>query len=132
MTTGMAHEQDPVFDEDDALRQCLGRMDLLRKVLTACSENLPRLEEALAAELAAEDRARLRKVAHTIKGAAGNISARRVFFSAEALEHVLQSGDERSVREKAELLERELLVLERAITEVLGTAEVSGHREPGI
>jgi CheY-like chemotaxis protein/HPt (histidine-containing phosphotransfer) domain-containing protein len=119
----------PVFEEEEALRQCLGRRELLHKVLMAFVDNVPRLTGALAAELAKADLTGLGRVAHTIKGAAGNISAKRVFSSAMALEQVARSGEERLARETAEILERELLVLERTLTMVLETAEVPAHRD---
>ncbi len=121
--------QQPVFEEEEALRQCLGRRDLLHKVLTAFVDNVSRLTGALAAELAKADLTGLGRVAHTIKGAAGNISAKRVFSSAMALEQVARSGEERLARETAEILERELLILERTLTMVLETSEVPVHRD---
>jgi two-component system, sensor histidine kinase and response regulator len=50
----------PVFEEEEALRQCLGRRDLLHKVLTAFVDNVSRLTGALAAELAKARRENIR------------------------------------------------------------------------
>jgi hypothetical protein len=46
-----------------------------------------------------------------------------------ALEQVARSGEERLARETAEILERELLILERTLTMVLETAEIPVHRD---
>jgi CheY-like chemotaxis protein len=108
-----------VFEPEEALKQCLGKKELLRKILVTFLDNLPKLTGAVDEEFAQNDMKGIGRVAHTIKGAAGNIAAHRLFDAAQALEQAAKAGDESESREAAEILEREALLLERTLHSVL-------------
>lgn len=74
-----------------------------------------RNRKALDAALATRDFARLRDVAHTLKGSAGVFSASRVVASAAQVEKAARATDEAECRRCVNELMRELGVLAGAL-----------------
>ena len=68
----------PVFDYDDFLERMDGDMDLLKEVIEIFLDDSPNLLAALRLALRSRDAAAMEKAAHTLKGAAANISAKRL------------------------------------------------------
>jgi CheY-like chemotaxis protein/HPt (histidine-containing phosphotransfer) domain-containing protein len=118
-----AGDRVPVLDADEALAQCLGNPALLRKILVAFLDHLPRMHGAITQALAERDLDALTRASHTLKGTAGNISAQRVFEVARILEQSARAGALGEAADYAEELERELLLLERAVHASLETCE---------
>jgi len=82
----------PVFDRVELLERLGGREDMLGRFLEMFSRNVAGYMEQLRAAAERGDIEQLRIQSHTIKGAAGNISARTVRETAAALEAHAREG----------------------------------------
>ena len=84
----------PGLDQEAGLKRVLGKtgayLDMLRKYASNQRETLPQIRTLLA-QAACEEAIRL---AHTLKGVAGNIGAGSIMHQAARLETSLQSGEE--------------------------------------
>ncbi len=81
------------FDVDE-MRQRLGDDDeLIADVIHMFIEDCPRTVQAITAALDIADAARVRALAHALKGSAGTLSAHRVAHAAHALEALGDSND---------------------------------------
>ena len=76
----------PVFDYDDFLERMDGDMDLLKEVVEIFLEDAPNLVAALRLAVRAGNAEAMERAAHTLKGAAANISAKRL----QQLSHIMQ------------------------------------------
>jgi signal transduction histidine kinase/HPt (histidine-containing phosphotransfer) domain-containing protein len=87
-TPPAAEEPPPekVVDEDTLLERCGGDPDLAREIIQMYLEEQPKLLSAIHAALADRDGVLLHRMAHTLKGAAGNFGAARVVAAALRLE----------------------------------------------
>jgi HPt (histidine-containing phosphotransfer) domain-containing protein len=74
----------PQFDEADVLDRLGGDREILTEVAAIFRHTAPDLTGEMRAALDRRDAPALRRAAHTLKGAAGNLSAKRL--SAVALE----------------------------------------------
>jgi two-component system, sensor histidine kinase and response regulator len=104
-----------LFDAQEALRQCLGSGDLLRRVIRSFLDSVPGCRQALQDAFAAGNLAALAKAAHSLKGASGSIAANRCHSAAFALERSAKGGNEVQSREGLERLGNELDALEAAL-----------------
>jgi len=66
----------PVFDYDDFIERMDGDMDLLKEVLEIFLEDAPSLMGALRLAIRGGEKDAMERAAHTLKGAAANISAK--------------------------------------------------------
>jgi signal transduction histidine kinase/DNA-binding response OmpR family regulator/HPt (histidine-containing phosphotransfer) domain-containing protein len=82
----------PVFDRAELLERLGGREEMLGRFLEMFTRNVASYMEQLRAAAERGDAEQLRIQAHTIKGAAGNISARMVRETAAALEAHAREG----------------------------------------
>jgi signal transduction histidine kinase/CheY-like chemotaxis protein/HPt (histidine-containing phosphotransfer) domain-containing protein len=82
----------PIFDRAELLERLGGRDDMLGRFLEMFSRNVAGYMEQLRSAAERGDAEQLRIQAHTIKGAAGNISARVVRETAAALEALAREG----------------------------------------
>ncbi|HIJ94322.1 MAG TPA: response regulator [Desulfuromonadales bacterium] len=82
----------PVFDRAELLERLGGRDDMMGRFLEMFSRNVAGYMEQLRSAAERGDTEQLRIQAHTIKGAAGNISARVVRETAAALETLAREG----------------------------------------
>jgi CheY-like chemotaxis protein/HPt (histidine-containing phosphotransfer) domain-containing protein len=82
----------PVFDRQELLERLGGREEMLGRFIDMFSENVAEYMVALGLAVENRDQEQLRIQAHTIKGAAGNISARRVRETASAIETHAREG----------------------------------------
>jgi signal transduction histidine kinase/CheY-like chemotaxis protein/HPt (histidine-containing phosphotransfer) domain-containing protein len=85
-------EAKPVFDRDELLERLGGREEMLGRFIDMFSRNVAGYLEKLITAVEQGDSEQLRIQAHTIKGAAGNISARRVRETAAAIEMHAREG----------------------------------------
>jgi signal transduction histidine kinase/CheY-like chemotaxis protein/HPt (histidine-containing phosphotransfer) domain-containing protein len=82
----------PVFDRKDLLERLGGREEMLGRFITMFTKNVSGYLESLAAAIAQKDCEQIRIQAHTIKGAAGNISACRMRETAAVMESLARDG----------------------------------------
>lgn len=89
--------QTPILDAETlaTLRQAQipGEPDFVGELVEALVIEAPDLLERMQAGLAALDAVMLRRAAHSLKSAAGNLGARRLRDVCEALELMASSGD---------------------------------------
>ncbi|MDR3159108.1 MAG: response regulator [Zoogloeaceae bacterium] len=104
----------PGLNLEDGLRRVLGKKrlyrDLLEKFLTNQAQTLP----ALRAALAADDRAQIARLAHGLRGVAGNIGATEIAAAAARLESICRAMQD------AKPSEREHLALKDCLAELEG------------
>jgi PAS domain S-box-containing protein len=83
----------PIFDRSGVLERMMGDETLLRVVLDAFVEDLPRQLQALKESLSSADAATSARHAHSIKGAAANVGGERVRRIAMMMEKSADEGD---------------------------------------
>jgi two-component system sensor histidine kinase/response regulator len=86
-----AHERQPPLDRDLLVRRCMGRLDLVDRLLRSFEsrfpEDLSRIENCLRAKNFEE----LSRLVHQAKGAAANISAPELHSNMSQLEQALRT-----------------------------------------
>lgn len=103
-----AAEETPVFDEAAALRRMDGDRSLLTSLLERFAVELDRQTAELHALILANDHEGARKLAHTLKGTAGNLSCERVRRQAQHLETLARDQMPAGLLESAwEILNKE-------------------------
>jgi CheY-like chemotaxis protein/HPt (histidine-containing phosphotransfer) domain-containing protein len=90
----------PVFNRSDLLERLGGREDMLERFIEMFRKNVAGYMESLAAAIERKDGEQMRIQAHTIKGAAGNISASRMRETASVIESLAREGQLDEVTEK--------------------------------
>ena len=85
-------ESVPVFDRNELLERLGGREEMLERFISMFIRNTAGFLESLITAVEAGDPEQTRIQAHTIKGAAGNISARRIWETAAAMEQHAREG----------------------------------------
>ncbi len=103
------------FDKAQALSRVGGDEELLRELIGVFLEECPRWLADVRAALAAGDAQKLRRAAHTIKGAVDNCGAGSAFESALRLERIGGEGRLAEADEAFASLEAELARLEPAL-----------------
>lgn len=83
----------PVFDYDDFLYRIDGDVDLLKEVIQIFLEDTPGLLTNLYAEIKGGDTEAVERAAHTLKGAAANISAKRLQQLSQHIQLALKEND---------------------------------------
>lgn len=81
------------WDEDAALKMVRGRHDRLAELLNTFSDSLPERHQRLENALIVQDSEALQKAAHSIKGSAGQLHAKRLMLQALALEMAAREND---------------------------------------
>jgi two-component system sensor histidine kinase/response regulator len=81
------------FDEAELLERLGGDREILGEVVAIFRHSTPELVADIRGAIDARDLARLRSAAHTLKGAAGNLSAKRLAALALEVETASQSSD---------------------------------------
>lgn len=84
---------DPVIDFPAVLERVEDDRDLLGELARLFLEELPERLSAIDEALDTHDAKGLEKVAHALKGSAGNLAAMTVFEAAKQLEHIGRTGD---------------------------------------
>ena len=114
------HEESlPVFNRAELLERVGGREELLGKFIEMFTRNVSSYIEALMSAAERGDGEELRIQAHTIKGAAGNISARRLRETAFSIEINAREGRLDDATALIPKLKEDMLAFER---EVAGSA----------
>ena len=86
-------EDAEVLDWQEALRLLDGKPQLLLQVLAAFRKEYADAAGRLSGLLAGGDRAAAKRLAHSLRGAAGNLAARSVFRLAGELEHAIAANE---------------------------------------
>jgi HPt (histidine-containing phosphotransfer) domain-containing protein len=87
----------PALDMEELLSRCMGRVDLLEKLLANFDGYLTPQVSELEQAVQLQDAELVRRIAHRLKGAALTVSARALSQSAERLEaRMLSTSSDRS------------------------------------
>jgi HPt (histidine-containing phosphotransfer) domain-containing protein len=81
-----------VFDRKELLQRLGGREEMVGRFIDMFTRNVEGYMESLQSSVVCGDADQIRIKAHAIKGAAGNISARRVWETASTLEANAREG----------------------------------------
>ncbi|MDD2364689.1 MAG: response regulator [Desulfuromonadaceae bacterium] len=98
----------PVFDREEFLERIGGRVEMLPKFLGMFFKNVAGYMEKLHSAKDSADVEKFRIQAHTIKGAAGNISAKQMRATAAAMELLTREGKFEEAAKMTPLLEEDL------------------------
>jgi HPt (histidine-containing phosphotransfer) domain-containing protein len=96
-----------IWNNKEALERLGGSEDILEKIMAVFIVELESELQKLHKAIADEDRDEVKLHAHTIKGAAGNVSAPRVQESAKTLEHAAKEEEFSKLELFLEALERD-------------------------
>jgi HPt (histidine-containing phosphotransfer) domain-containing protein len=99
-----------------------GEPDVLREVLTTFITDVPRRIDALVEAAAGGRGGDVARGAHSLKGSAGNIGARRLQQLAADLEDAVGHGRVGELRDRADAVRREFATLEHEIRRILSGA----------
>ncbi|MCE5277567.1 MAG: response regulator [Planctomycetaceae bacterium] len=111
------------FDLADLQRRCLNNVQFMDKMLGKFAETIPGELHKLEAAAAAGNAPETRRLAHSIKGAAANLSAGQLRQAAYAVEQAGQAGD---ITAAAQRLPRVRAELERCLEAIPGILTVGG------
>jgi HPt (histidine-containing phosphotransfer) domain-containing protein len=84
-------ENPPVFDYADFLARIDGDVDLLKEVIAIFLEDTPRLLSDLYTAIERDDLVAVERAAHTLKGAAANISACRLYAISQETQQAVKN-----------------------------------------
>ena len=104
----------PILNREELLNRVGGDEGLIEILAGAFRDDAPRHISAFHAALQANDSAAARKVAHTIKGCAGNLAGRRLCEFAKSLEQIA-TEDLTAAKQSLPQLEQEVNALLDAI-----------------
>lgn len=118
MTSEPAMPAEPIFDLTDMRQRLMGNENLIRKTALSMLDYLPSVLEEFKAHVASGHLEEAGMSAHSIKGMAGNVSAKALSACALEMEHACKEGDlERLGRGVAEI-ERHFLDFRQEIEQV--------------
>lgn len=87
------HESLPVVDREDLVNRLLGDAKLADEILQVFAAEVPAMLDDLKKSMAAQDGQKIILRAHTLKGASGNVSAKRMSATAAEMETLARQGD---------------------------------------
>ena len=114
----------PVLDRDELMRRVGGDEELIGILAEAFRDDTSRHLTAFSTALRAADCAAVKKVAHTIKGCAGNLSGIRLCELAKLVEHSVAAGDLAVAKLSLPQLEHEMNAL---LNEIQAFADSFSH-----
>ena len=106
-----------VLDWDGALRRVGGRADLLHNMVRLFFTESEKLQREIRQAIAARDAAKLRRVAHSLKGSADCFAAGPVVAAALRLEIMGQESQFADAEPACDHLDREIVQLKYALAE---------------
>jgi PAS domain S-box-containing protein len=116
-TVGEVQDHSP-FDQAALLARIDGDVELMQELITLFLEDYPERLACLREALDRGDGETLAQVAHTLKGAAGNLCASGVFEAAQRLETAARNGDLQQAGTVYRTLEQEMARLQTALASV--------------
>jgi HPt (histidine-containing phosphotransfer) domain-containing protein len=105
----------PVFDYDDFLERMDGDMDLLREVIEIFLEDAPSLMGALRLAIRGGNKYAMERAAHTLKGAAANISAKGLRSLSGKMQEMIKKGEVTQIEKLLKEMETHYEELDRAL-----------------
>jgi PAS domain S-box-containing protein len=123
---GALPESMPGIDMTTALKRLMGNRKLLDKLLGDFVHNYAGISGQIRAALALGDLALAQRLVHTIKGVAGNLSAIRVFNTAQELESAIQQGERTSIDAGINKLDEGMQVIVGGLKSLLPVEEAGG------
>jgi HPt (histidine-containing phosphotransfer) domain-containing protein len=93
-----------IFDECDILRRLADDRDLVQEVLVAFTGDIGHRLEEIEMAIKARDLAAVRRIVHTAKGAAANVSADALVGTARLVEAAIEQGDWKTIVEQIDEL----------------------------
>lgn len=111
----------PVFDYDDFLERVDGDIDLLKEVIEIFLEDSPNLMTALRSAIRIGEAEAIEKAAHTLKGAAANISAKRLQQLSHAMQEMIKKSQVSQMERLFGDMETHYEVLDRVLRSHLST-----------
>jgi signal transduction histidine kinase/HPt (histidine-containing phosphotransfer) domain-containing protein/DNA-binding NarL/FixJ family response regulator len=81
------------IDMESGLRRLRGNKALFMKLLKNFAADYPNIGEEIRSALAQDETDRARRLAHTLKGTSGNLSATELYASAQILETAIREGN---------------------------------------
>jgi HPt (histidine-containing phosphotransfer) domain-containing protein len=109
------------FDLDQLRRRCMGRLDLIERLLSSFDKRFPLALVELESCLASGEAERFVQLAHQLKGASANISAARLQGLLQKMEDAARAGKIAAARESLTQLQSEW----ETFTEYKGSACLS-------
>ncbi len=86
-------------DVEEALERFGGDEGLFEKLFSSVLDTMPTMIPELRDELKRGDRQNAARLAHTMKGVAGNLSAKPLFEAARELEQIIRNGEESNLEQ---------------------------------
>jgi signal transduction histidine kinase/DNA-binding response OmpR family regulator len=110
-----------VFDRASLLARIDGDETLLQELIGLFLEDAPQRLDHLRDALVDDDPQQLERIAHTLKGAAGNVCAHRTFEAAKRLERLAKMGDVLKTTDAFTDLEMEITRLQTMLSAYIET-----------
>ena len=127
LAVGSAREPAPrVFDQPGFMARMLGDETLAHEILICFLQNLPRQLDTLSDALHAGDASAIASTAHSLKGAAANISAEALRTVADTLEQAARAEDLPSAKAHLAALETQCVRLREIISRVIENRREGG------
>ncbi len=108
-----------LIEKKTALTYMDGDRELFKEVVELFLNNYPSLLSEIRVAISNSNSKALEREAHSIKGSAGNLSAKRVYDAASALEEIGKSGDLSNAEEAYKVLEKEIEALRPVLEELI-------------
>ncbi len=112
---------EPPIELDAFLARCLGRVDLMERMLASFRAGVHSDCKQLQEAVAHRDLERVAQLAHKLKGASATVSAKPLSQIAAQFEDLARFGDPHQIDDCASELFQELDRVERMIASVAGT-----------
>ena len=110
-----AEQQSPVYDRDGFLDRLMGDEEMAQTVVEVFLDDIPKRIESLKRSLEAGDAETVKRIAHSIEGAAANIGGEALRELAGEIEKACEDGHFESVNERCPELEHQFNRLKEAI-----------------
>jgi len=117
--TSRSQDMSAVIDHESLLNRCIGKPDIVCRVLDRFRQVIPEIIDKMGQEIINDNIDEARQLAHTVKGAAANISANSLWETVAEVEKYLKMGDKEEAVAYLPRLEAELKQCLECISEFL-------------
>jgi HPt (histidine-containing phosphotransfer) domain-containing protein len=107
-----------IFAEHIFRKRLMGDDKLVKTIIEAFLYDIPCQIDALRSSIEAKDASQAERLAHRIKGAAGNVAAIGLQKAAHEMEQAALAGDMKELEEKMDRLHRQFAHLKQAMAQV--------------
>jgi HPt (histidine-containing phosphotransfer) domain-containing protein len=115
MQLGQRQQTPAVFERQQLIERCRGKMDLAERLIQLLVDSLPNELEDLRSAMKAEDTSRIAKQSHRLKGMASNMCADRLSAAAAMLERSARASDVSTTSDLWLAVEREIESLQELL-----------------